>query len=66
MRGTVKWFNAQRGYGFIIGEDKVERFVHQSEIQMDGFRKLKTGQCVEFEACLDEEKRESASCVRIV
>jgi CspA family cold shock protein len=48
--GTVKWFNATKGFGFITpdggGEDL---FVHQSEIQMEGYRELNEGQRVEFE-----------------
>jgi CspA family cold shock protein len=48
--GTVKWFNATKGFGFIApdggGEDL---FVHQSEIQMTGYRELQEGQKVEFE-----------------
>lgn len=46
--GTVKWFHNTKGYGFIstaLGEDA---FVHYSEIQSDGFRKLKRGESVEF------------------
>lgn len=47
--GAVKWFNDTKGYGFIRSEDGKDVFVHQSEIQMDGFRSLKEGQKVEFE-----------------
>jgi CspA family cold shock protein len=46
--GTVKWFNAVKGYGFIGREDGDDVFVHFSAIQMDGFRKLEEGQQVEF------------------
>lgn len=49
--GTVKWFNDQKGFGFICpdgGGDDL--FVHHSNIEMDGFRSLKEGQKVEFEA----------------
>lgn len=48
-QGTVKWFNDTKGYGFIQSEDGGDVFVHQSEIQMDGFRSLKEGQKVTFE-----------------
>ena len=48
-RGTVKWFNDTKGYGFIQSEDGQDVFVHQSEIQSEGFRSLKEGQQVEFE-----------------
>jgi len=47
--GTVKWFNDSKGYGFIRGDDGEDVFVHQSEIQMDGFRTLVEGERVEFE-----------------
>jgi len=44
--GTVKWFNARRGYGFLTGEDGNDYFVHHSNIVMDGFRTLRSGQAV--------------------
>ncbi|HEY65586.1 MAG TPA: cold-shock protein [Caldilineae bacterium] len=47
--GTVKWFNATKGYGFITREDGDDVFVHYSAIQMDGFRTLEEGDTVEFE-----------------
>ncbi|MFF1830147.1 cold-shock protein [Paenarthrobacter sp. NPDC089714] len=48
--GTVKWFNAEKGYGFITVDDSGDDvFVHWSAIQMDGFRALEEGQRVEFE-----------------
>lgn len=49
-QGTVKWFNAGKGYGFIAGEDGSEDvFVHFSAIQAEGFRTLKEGQTVSYE-----------------
>jgi len=47
--GTVKWFNAEKGYGFIAREDAGDVFVHYSAIQMDGYRTLEEGQHVEFD-----------------
>lgn len=47
--GPVKWFNADKGYGFITADSGDEVFVHFSEIQGDGFRTLEEGQKVEFE-----------------
>jgi CspA family cold shock protein len=48
--GTVKWFNATKGFGFITPDEGGEDlFVHQSEIQMTGYRELSEGQRVEFE-----------------
>ncbi len=46
--GTVKWFNAEKGYGFIARDHGPDVFVHYSAIQSDGFRKLEEGQRVEF------------------
>ena len=48
-KGTVKWFNAEKGYGFITGEDGQDVFVHFSAIQGNGFKTLAEGQNVEFE-----------------
>jgi cold shock protein len=50
QHGTVKWFNASKGYGFISSEDGKEYFVHYSEINVSGYRSLKEGQEVEFTA----------------
>ncbi len=46
--GTVKWFNAEKGYGFIAREHGDDVFVHYSEIRSSGFRSLDEGQKVEF------------------
>ncbi|NIS78771.1 MAG: cold shock domain-containing protein [Anaerolineales bacterium] len=48
IEGTVKWFNAVKGYGFIGREEGDDVFVHYSSINMDGYRKLEEGQQVEF------------------
>jgi CspA family cold shock protein len=48
LRGTVKWFNAVKGYGFIGRDGGDDVFVHFSSLQMEGFRKLEAGQLVEF------------------
>jgi CspA family cold shock protein len=47
--GTVKWFNADKGFGFIAREDGPDLFVHFSEIDGSGFRSLEENQRVEFE-----------------
>lgn len=47
--GTVKWFNAEKGFGFITGEDGNDVFVHFSAIQSDGFKTLEEGQAVTFD-----------------
>ena len=43
MNGTVKWFDVRKGYGFISDEDGVDSYVHFSNINMEGFRKLRAG-----------------------
>jgi len=48
-KGTVKWFNDQKGFGFITPEDGADVFVHHTAIQSDGFKTLAEGQAVEFE-----------------
>jgi CspA family cold shock protein len=48
ITGTVKWFNATKGYGFIAQEGGEDVFVHFSVVQMEGYKKLKEGQVVEF------------------
>jgi len=48
-QGTVKWFNASKGYGFITGEDGKDYFVHFSAITMEGFKTLEEGQNVTFD-----------------
>ncbi|MDT8717272.1 cold shock domain-containing protein [Clostridium sp. 19966] len=49
MHGTVKWFNAQKGYGFITTNDGKDVFVHFSSIGGEGFKSLNEGDNVEFE-----------------
>lgn len=48
MKGTVKWFNAEKGFGFISGENGEDAFVHFSAIQSKGYRTLEEGQSVEY------------------
>lgn len=48
-KGTVKWFNAEKGYGFITGEDGQDVFVHFSAINGDGFKSLEEGQAVSYD-----------------
>ncbi|HPJ23465.1 MAG TPA: cold-shock protein [Bacillota bacterium] len=49
MTGKVKWFNAEKGYGFITAEDGKEYFAHFSQIQKDGFKSLEEGETVSFD-----------------
>ena len=63
-QGTVKWFNPDKGYGFISREDGDDLFVHYSEIQMDGFKTLDEGQAVEFDVTTGQNGKLQASNVR--
>lgn len=49
MKGTVKWFNKEKGYGFITGEDGKDVFAHYSQIQKEGYKELLEGQAVTYE-----------------
>jgi len=49
VKGSVKWFNSQKGFGFITPENGNDVFVHHSSIQGDGYKSLDEGQAVEFE-----------------
>lgn len=63
-RGTVKWFNDQKGFGFIVPDDGgKDLFVHHTNIDMDGFKTLKDGQAVDFEAA-EGKKGPEATNVR--
>ena len=62
MKGTVKWFNAKKGFGFISDEEGKDVFVHFSALQMDGFIVLEEGDEVEFEV-IDGEKGPQAANV---
>ncbi len=61
--GTVKWFNNEKGFGFISQSDGADVFVHHSAIDMNGYRSLTEGQAVEFEV-QDSPKGLQASNVR--
>ena len=63
--GTVKWFNSEKGYGFISREDGPDVFVHYSSIQQTGYRSLDEGQAVEFDIA-PGKKGEEAQNVRII
>ncbi len=65
--GTVKWFNAEKGYGFITMEGiENDIFVHYSAIQTEGFRTLSEGQTVEFNVVEGRDGKEQAESVRPV
>lgn len=62
MKGTVKWFNAKKGFGFISDEDGKDVFVHFSALNMEGFKVLEDGDSVEFDV-IDGEKGPQAANV---
>lgn len=65
MQGRVKWFNPEKGYGFIEVEEGNDVFVHYSEIQSEGFKTLDEGQLVEFEIVEGNRGPQAANVVKI-
>jgi len=65
MTGKVKWFNAEKGYGFIEREDGSDVFVHFSAIQGEGFKTLEEGQAVEFDVVEGNRGEQAANVVKL-
>jgi CspA family cold shock protein len=65
LRGTVKWFNAEKGYGFIQVDGGDDVFVHFSAIQGEGFKTLDEGQEVEFEITQGNRGPQAANVVKL-
>ena len=63
--GTVKWFNAEKGFGFISQEKGQDVFAHFSEIQADGFKSLDEGQKVEFEVTEGNRGPQASNIVKL-
>ncbi len=64
-KGTVKWFNARKGYGFLCDEEGNEIFVHFSAIVMDGYKLLAEGDAVTFDIVEGEKGSQAANVVKI-
>ncbi len=64
VRGTVKWFNDQKGFGFITPESGNDVFVHHSAIQGDGYKSLSEGQAVEFEITTGPKGEQAQNVVK--
>ena len=65
MTGKVKWFNAEKGYGFIESENGGDVFVHLSAIQSEGFKTLEEGQPVQFDVTQGNRGDQAANVVRL-
>ncbi len=66
LQGTVKWFSAEKGYGFIEQESGDDVFVHFSAIQEDGYRALNEGQKVVFEIVQGERGPQAANVQKLI
>jgi CspA family cold shock protein len=65
MKGTVKWFNNQKGYGFITDENGKDVFVHYSGLQMEGFKSIEEGASVEFDVAEGEKGPQAVNVVKL-
>jgi len=63
--GTVKWFNAKKGFGFISDEEGNDVFVHFSALMMDGFKVLEEGEKVQFEVVKGDKGPQAANVSRL-
>jgi len=65
MTGTVKWFNSEKGYGFVTTEDGADIFVHFTAISGDGFKTLDEGAKVEFDVVEGDRGPQAANIVKL-
>lgn len=65
VKGTVKWFNSEKGFGFITKEDGNDVFVHFSAIQGDGFKTLEEGQKVQFDVTQGNRGDQAANVTKL-
>ena len=64
-KGTVKWFNNQKGYGFISDESGKDVFVHYSGLNMEGFKTLEEGQAVSYEIVEGARGKQAGNVVKL-
>ncbi len=65
MKGTVKWFNNQKGYGFISDAEGKDVFVHYSGLNMEGFKSLDEGQSVEYDVIQGEKGPQAVNVTKL-
>ncbi len=65
MKGTVKWFNSTKGFGFITTEEGNDVFVHFSAIKMDGYKTLEENEAVSFDVVDGEKGPQAANVVKL-
>lgn len=65
MKGTVKWFDADKGYGFISSEEGKDVFVHFSAIQTEGYKTLQEGDQVEFDVKTGDRGEQAANVIKL-
>jgi CspA family cold shock protein len=65
MNGTVKWFNAEKGYGFITDDNGNDIFVHYSAIQGEGFKTLDEGESVQFDVTQSDRGPQAVNVVKL-
>jgi len=65
-RGKVKWFDPKKGYGFIVGPEDQDVFVHFSQIEGDGFRSLKDGEDVDYELIQGDKGWQAQTVLRVL
>ena len=65
VTGKVKWFNAEKGYGFITTDEGKDVFVHYSAIQPDGFKTLDDGEAVSFEVVQSDRGEQAANVCKL-
>ena len=66
LKGKVKWFNAEKGFGFIVGEDGKDIFVHYSVINQEGYKALAEGDVVNYELKNSERGPQAANVTKVV